>query len=140
MPDLVLARLRQLNQDGSYDWLASMARQTKAPWERRFDGQIEQGAWGVGALSDDQLVGLAVTTVFSTVPLHADLQRRIAQELQSRGLANLKMRQVCDAATETLALVWTERMPIDMRHPRWAICSTPAPWPAPDKTPGAAAI
>lgn len=100
--DLVLPRLRQLERDGDYDWLAAMAQPTRSPWELRFEAEAARDEWGIGALSDDELVALASTVAGAAAQLPAALRRAIAGAVHGRGLEHVVRRCALGAVDEAV--------------------------------------
>lgn len=92
--DVVLMRIRQLNRNGDYDWLAAMAEQPTPEWQLRWEADQRSRAAllenarvvGVGALPDDHLMALAKATLDCRDPLPSDLAEVMAKELSERGL------------------------------------------------------
>ncbi|WP_092919327.1 hypothetical protein [Agrococcus baldri] len=97
-PELVLPRLRQLERDGDYDWLAAMAERTVSPWERRREEKAERHERGIGALDDEDLLGIAQAVVDSTVRQSPELRRALSDELHRRELDGLVRRRALAAA------------------------------------------
>ncbi|MFA4840815.1 MAG: hypothetical protein WC580_03815 [Agrococcus sp.] len=99
---LVLPRLRQLDQDGDYDWLAAMAQPTKSLWEVRREVEAERAERGIGTLSDDELLGLAKAVTESSARLPTELARAISTAVQRRGLAAIVRRRALAAADDAV--------------------------------------
>jgi len=103
--DLVVPRLRQLDRNGDYDWLASMAQRSISPWERQAAAEAERDARGFGALSDDELLGLAHAIVHSAVETPAAITRPISVEISRRELESQvrwSASSTADAAADRL--------------------------------------
>lgn len=116
---LVLPRLRQLDRDGDYDWLAAMARPTKSRWELEREAQAERDERGIGVLSDEEVVGLAQAVGDCSARLPSELVRAIATAVQRRGLAAIVRRRALAAADDAVdALLrrgngpWADEFPI----------------------------
>ncbi|MFC7400747.1 hypothetical protein [Citricoccus sp. GCM10030269] len=86
-PDLVPARLRQLDQDGNYDWLTALSQKPRSPWEIRREVEEAADARGLGALTDHDLVDLAVACALSQAPLSWELRDRLARHLLERDVS-----------------------------------------------------
>lgn len=104
---LVLPRLRQLGQDGDYDWLAAMAQPTKSMWEVRREAEAERAERGIGALSDEELMGLALAIAIAQtkIRLPTELVGAISTAVQERGMEALLSRRAhaeADAALEAV--------------------------------------
>lgn len=92
--DVVLLRIRRLNRDGDYDWLAAMAEQPKSDWELRLEAEQHSRSRmlenarviGIGALPDDHLITVAAALVETREKVPLDLKQILAQELTERGL------------------------------------------------------
>lgn len=85
-PDVVLSRLRQLDEDGDYDWLAAMSERSTSAWEWRHECMPAEDARELGSLTEDQVLSIAVTALFSTVPLRDDLQDLVVRQIWKRCL------------------------------------------------------
>lgn len=125
--DLVIPRLRQLDADGGYDWLSALAERSIPEWERRAQAEAERGARGFGALTDDEVLGIAQALVHSSVAAPAAVTRPIAREISEHDLEGELARcaaTATDAAFERLmrgtASWWT-----DSASQGWR---APAPW------------
>jgi hypothetical protein len=102
--DLALPRLRQLDSAGDYDWLGALAKRTPSPWGSQPSATAGAGARGVGGLTDDELLHLALSTL-TYADDSSGVARQIARELRRRGLASqLEHRAAadCRAALERL--------------------------------------
>lgn len=143
---LVLPRLRQLDADGDYDWLAAMAERTIYPWEREQERERDQHeaarARGIGALPDDEVVAIAVALARSVAPeaplddtrwpgvpphesaLPDALLRAIQREIEVRGLGPVLTRCAERHASEAVEAL-LDRVPTSWRvddergTPRW---------------------
>lgn len=102
---LVLPRLRQLGRDGDDDWLAEMARPTRSWWELQRDAEAERAERGIGALPDEELLGLALAIAQTMVRLPTELVGAIATAVQERGMEgflSLRAHAEADAALEAV--------------------------------------
>ncbi|MCH1883272.1 hypothetical protein [Agrococcus sp. ARC_14] len=139
--ELVLPRLRQLDVDGDYDWLAAMAQRTISPWERQAQAREEQDARGFGALTDEEVLEIALAIVHSAVTAPAVVTRPISGEVRSRGLSSLLTRRAtiaADSAADRLlgrtpshwsdeaAYAWASQTP--ERDGRWDESDAVADW------------
>lgn len=103
--DLVLARLRQLDRDGEYDWLAAMVERARSPWELRAERREEQAARGFPALEDEEVLGLALALVDSRGAAQDELRSSLASEISRRGLGyrlRMSAETAADAAVDAL--------------------------------------
>jgi transposase-like protein len=92
--ELALPRLRQLDADGDYDWLAALAQRERSAWELQAEAQQQRQEAGFGALDDDELLSIAVALALTPDPHPPGLRRRCAQELAGRGLGDDVERRV----------------------------------------------
>lgn len=93
-PDMVLLRLKQLDKDGDYDWLAAMAEKpTSAAGGRHLESMPPADAQGLATLSDGQVLSIAMTALFSTVPLRDDLRDLVVQQVWDRFL-DVRLQQL----------------------------------------------
>lgn len=114
--DLIQARLRQLNRNGDYDWLAAMAQQPKPEWtlqaeayEQRQTALVDSArSVGVGALSDNDLITLATAILDSQGGFPHDLRRIVATLLQERDLVQDLDRWMRARGERALELLMTE--------------------------------
>ncbi|GAA1671447.1 hypothetical protein GCM10010977_16550 [Citricoccus zhacaiensis] len=92
--DVVLLRLRQLNQYDDYDWLAAMAEQPKSDWQLRHEAEqhsretmLENArVVGIGALPEEHLLTVAAALVDTGESVPSDLRLILAKEISERGL------------------------------------------------------
>ncbi|SDS53479.1 hypothetical protein [Agrococcus carbonis] len=97
--ELALPRLRQLDGDGDYDWLAALAQREQSAWELQAKAQQQRQEAGIGALDDDELLSIAVALALTPDAHSPGLRGRCVQELAARGLGDEVERQV-DAARQ----------------------------------------
>lgn len=120
--DAVLLRIRQLNRDGDYDWLAAMAEQPKPEWQKLREAEqhsrqtlLENArVVGVGALPDDHLMALAAAVLDSRDPLPAELGEAMSKEITERGLQGRLADRGRDRVDGSLAALLGTEPP-----PRW---------------------
>ncbi|MGY3126709.1 hypothetical protein ACVWW9_000208 [Agrococcus sp. UYP33] len=123
--DLALPRLRQLDIDGDYDWLEALAKRTPSPWDPNPLVVTDPDARGLGGLTDDELLSVALSIVISGQECPADLLRRLGRELRRRGMLEQLERGAAMAHREAL-----DRL----REPDWPYGaftpgSEPPTWP-----------
>lgn len=115
--DLVLPRLRQLDAQGDYDWLAALAQRPPSPWEAQREAAA-QAERGIPALDDDELLALAfaIAVCRSADTVLGAIRRQLGRELQRRGIdARFRQRVATeiDAASDLLGdddpYGWPER-------------------------------
>ena len=118
--DLVLPRLRQLDREGDYDWLAAMASSTRPSWELQREAQAERDERGIGALSDGELLALVDVICGRTAQLPDELVRAISTAVDRRGMEALVRRRAMAAADDAVdALLdqgerlWSHELPSD---------------------------
>lgn len=113
--DLVPARLRQLDRDGDYDWLEAVSQRTISSWEVQQQVQAESHARGIGALTDDELLSVALAMATCLAPVRQDIRSRFARELRERDLEGRVQRSVSsvadDAARDLLGVDSGMRIP-----------------------------
>lgn len=100
--DLVPARLRQLDREGDYDWLEAVSQRTVPPWEMQQQVQAERHARGIGALTDDELVHLALAMATCLAPVAQDIRSRFARELRERDLEGRLQRSISSVADDAI--------------------------------------
>lgn len=111
--DVVLLRIRQLNRDGDYDWLAAMAEQPKSDWELRREAEqhsretlLENArVVGMGALPDDHLLAVAAAFVDTREDAPPELRQILAKEIQERGLSGRLVVRARERLEGSLAAV-----------------------------------
>ncbi|GEK81406.1 hypothetical protein ABA31_27570 [Agrococcus baldri] len=101
--ELALPRLRQLDEQGDYDWLAAMAQREQTAWERAQEVRAEQRSRGLEALSDEHLLGVAHALVACAVEVSVDLQREVAEVLAQRRLVEQLDHRAAAAASDAVA-------------------------------------
>jgi hypothetical protein len=120
--DLALPRLRQLNADGDYDWLAAMAWQPVPPWTPPPAPHLRPGLAG---MPDDQLVSLVASLAVSHFSVHPWLQQQIATEMRTRHLEGETAIRVHESVDYALAdLLAGSVHPVDDGR-----YDDPHPWP-----------
>ena len=105
--DLVLPRLRQLDADGDYDWLAALAQRLPSPWEAQREAEAARTERGIPALQDAELLALAFAVALcrSVDEDLAAVGRQLGRELLRRGIdARFRQRVAAeiDAASDLL--------------------------------------
>ncbi|WP_026373481.1 hypothetical protein [Agrococcus lahaulensis] len=115
--DLVLPRLRQLDADGDYDWLAALAQRSPYPWETQREAET-RAERGIPAFEDEELLALAfaVAVCRSSDTVLAAVRRQLGRELHRRGIdARFRQRVAAeiDSASDLLGDAdpygWPER-------------------------------
>ncbi|MGM7668730.1 hypothetical protein [Microbacterium sp. A93] len=114
--DLIQARLRQLNRDGDYDWLAAMAQQPTPEWTLREQAHqrslaaLVDGARsvGVGALSDNDLIMLATAILDSQGGFPTELRQIVSTLIHERELVHQLDRWMRARSTRALELLMAE--------------------------------
>lgn len=122
--ELALARLRQLDADGDYDWLAALAQRTKSAWELRVEAEAAHDARGIGALADDELVTVALALASSSTCRSTSIAQRCGHELHRRGIGEQVCVRAARAAEEDVHRLlreplyadrWDDSAPLDWR-------------------------
>ncbi|WP_159551816.1 hypothetical protein [Citricoccus sp. K5] len=118
--DVVLLRLRQLNKDNDYDWLAAMAEQPKSDWELRCEAErhsrermLENArVVGIGALPEDHLLAVAAALVDTGESVPSDLRLILAKEISERGLLGRLADRARDRLDGSLATLLGTEPPV----------------------------
>lgn len=114
--DVVLLRIRRLNRDGDYDWLAAMAQQPTPEWTLREQAHqrslaaLVDGARsvGVGALSDHDLIMLATAILDSQGGFPTELRQIVSTLIHERELVHQLDRWMRARSTRALELLMAE--------------------------------
>lgn len=127
--DVVLLRIRRLNRDGDYDWLAAMAERPKSAWELQREAEQHSRATmlenarvvGIGALPDDHLLSVAAAVVDTREPLPSDLGQILAKEITERDLSVQLTARARDRVDGSLAAFLRTEPPARMDGERGGV-------------------
>jgi hypothetical protein len=99
--DLVLPRLRQLDANGDYDWLAALAQRPPSPWDTQREAEA-RAERGIPALEDAEVLALAFAAAVcrSDDTILGAVRRQLGRELHRRGI-DTRFRQRVAAEIES---------------------------------------
>lgn len=100
--ELALARLRQLDADGDYDWLAALAQRTPSPWDLSLAPLAESDARGVGGMTDDELLSISLAFASCLFEPPLALQQRCSRELRARRLDDVVRERLSVAVRDVV--------------------------------------